>query len=185
MIPGAADERRARSRGIIPLRWALAPLVIVLHVGLGYLIVSALTTSGGPRIPEAANVASSVPTSSKSFSGPTKATKSAARFSKLTGLEVLWVAVSGAGGIVDLRYRVVDEKTAASHASHQVVPAIIDSQTGKTLTKQWMGHAHPPDNFNQDRNYWMLFLNPKELVKPGDKVAVRLGHARLTGVRVH
>ncbi len=44
------------------------------------------------------------------------------------------------------------------------MPAIIDSETGKALTKQWMGHAHRPDSFNADLNYWMLFLNPNELV---------------------
>lgn len=114
----------------------------------------------------------------------TPATTSPATFTELTGLEVLWVAVSGAGGILDLRYRVVDEKKALAHKEHQSVPAIIDTATGKALTTQWMGHAHPPDSFQPARNYWMLFLNPKELVKRGDRIAVRLGYARLSGVRV-
>ena len=79
----------------------------------------------------------------------------------------------------------MDEKTARAHANHQAVPAIIDCARPAThLTTQWMGHAHPPDSFQPDRNYWMLFLNPDELVKRGDRVAVRLGPAVLTGVTV-
>jgi hypothetical protein len=114
----------------------------------------------------------------------TRGTSSPARFTALTGLEVVRVVVSGDGGILDLRYRVVNEKLANSHKNHQAVPAIIDSVTGRALTTQWMGHAHPVDSFTPDRNYWMLFLNPDELVERGDNVAIRLGHARLTGLRV-
>ena len=53
--------------------------------------------------------------------------------------------------------------------NHESVPAIIDSESGQALTTQWMGHAHPVDSFSADRNYWMLFLNPGELVKRGDR----------------
>ncbi len=64
------------------------------------------------------------------------------------------------------------------------MPAIIDRASGQALTTQWMGHAHPVDGFKPGRNYWMLFLNPRRLVERGDRVAVRLGPARLTGVPV-
>lgn len=181
MTSSPAVERRGRPSGF-PLWWALASLVLLVHVALGYWIVTTLTSS--PGIQAATGSLQSTPISTSTARVPIKGTASRERFTELTGLEVLWVASSGAGGIVDLRYRVVDEKKAVSHKSHQSVPAIIDSATGRTLTTQWMGHAHPPDSFSDDRNYWMLFLNPNELVKRGDRVAVRLGHARLTGVRV-
>lgn len=183
MIQAPAVERRRRLPRF-PLRWALPPLVLVLHVALGYWIV-AMLTSASPGAVEATATASPPPTTgTQLYMNTTQGTRSPARFARITGLEVVQVAVSGGGGILDLRYRVLDEKKAASHARHQSLPAIIDAQTGTELTKQWMGHAHPPDSFNDDRNYWMLFLNPNELVKQGERVAVRLGHARLTGVRV-
>jgi len=181
VIASPVGERRARPP-VIPW-WTFLPLVLLFNAALGYWIVSTLSSSG-PRLPAATSTLRATPAPTSAARIPAEATASRARFTEITGLEILWVAISGAGGIVDLRYRVVDEKTAASHESHQSVPAIIDSKTGKALTTQWMGHAHPPDSFNDDRNYWMLFLNPNELVERGDRVAVRLGHARLTGVRV-
>ena len=180
MIAEAVERRRRPSA--FPLWWALAPLVLLLHVALGYGIVSTLT-SETPRVPVAPGSLRTTPLPSPARV-PAQATASRARFTEITGLEVLWVAASGAGGILDLRYRVVDERKALAHERHQSVPAIIDAASGTALTKQWMGHAHRPDSFQPDRNYWMLFLNPNELVKRGERIAVRLGHARLTGVRV-
>ena len=156
----------------------LLPNLLILGA-FGYWIVST-SLSASPRPPEAV----SVRTIAAPIAWKTQATSSPKRFARATGLEVLRVAVTGDGGILDLRYRVVDGKTAAAHKNHQAVPAIIDLGSGRALTTQWMGHAHPPDSFQPDRNYWMLFLNPGELVERGDRVAVRLGHARLTGVPV-
>jgi hypothetical protein len=182
VIPVPAVERRRRLPRF-PLQWALPPLVLVLHIALGYWIVTTLTAPT-PRATEAPAPAIPRTTGTQLYTAATQATGSPARFSRITGFEVVRVAVSGGGGIVDLRYRVLDEGKAASHVRHQSLPAIIDAQTGTPLTKQWMGHAHAPVSFRDDRNYWMLFLNQSELVKRGERVAVRLGHARLTGIRV-
>lgn len=152
----------------------------ILLAGLGFATVWALTGATEPPLPVAAPAATAAPAPVDR----TEATQSPRRFTAITGLEVLWVAESGDGGILDLRYRVVDERRASAHDDHQSVPAIIDLESGEALTRQWMGHAHPVDSYRPDRNYWMLFLNPGELVERGDRVAVRLGRARLTGVRV-
>lgn len=157
----------------IATRRALVALALPLLAALGFFIVWAVTVPAAPRY-----------VASPASIDRTEVTKSPKRFAAMTGLEVRWVAGSGDGGILDLRYRVVDEKKASAHKGHQSVPAIIDLESGVALTTQWMGHAHPVDSFQPGRNYWMLFLNPGELVERGDLVAIRLGHARLTGVRV-
>lgn len=173
MTTSTTGELQGRPPWAIPARRAFVVLALPLLAALGYFIVWTVTVPAAPKFE-----ASPVPIER------TKATQSPKRFAAITGLEVLWVAESGDGGILDLRYRVVDEKKASGHKSHQSVPAIIDLESGEALTTQWMGHAHPVDSFQPDRNYWMLFLNPRELVERGDLVAIRLGHARLTGVRV-
>lgn len=163
----------------LPARRALLPVGLALLAALGFSIVWAVTRSTTPSLPTApAAAARPAPVDD------TVATRSAKRFTAITGLEVLSVAETGDGGILDLRYRVVDERKAGAHEHHQAVPAIIDRASGQALTTQWMGHAHPVDGFKPGRNYWMLFLNPRRLVERGDRVAVRLGPARLTGVPV-
>jgi len=167
-------------------RWVLGSPAFLLLGALGYWMVSALMSPAAAG-PVAAPATAGQPAHHVSTAVPvdTKATASAKRFTALTGIQVLRVAVSGDGGILDLRYRVLDEKTTSSHKKHEAVPAIIDGTSGRVLTTQWMGHAGVPlDSVRDDRNYWMLFLNPSELVKSGDRVTVRLGHARLTGVTV-
>jgi len=167
-------------------RWVFGLPALLLLGALGYWMVSALMSPAvaGP-VAAPATVGKPAQGVSTALADDTPATSSARRFTALTGIQVLRVAVSGDGGILDLRYRVLDKKTTSSHKEHQAVPAIIDGVSGRALTTQWMGHAgHPLDSVRQDRNYWMLFLNPGELVKSGDRVAVRLGHARLTGVQV-
>lgn len=166
-----------RTRPAIPTRRAVA---LLLLAALGFSIVWTVTRTTTPSVPAPAPANGATPAAVDS----TVVTRSPTRFTAITGLDVLWVAESGDGGILDLRYRVVDEKQASAHEHHQSVPAIIDLESGRALTTQWMGHAHPVDSFQPDRNYWMLFLNPAELVKRGDLVAVRLGRARLTGLRV-
>ena len=173
-------------------RWILGSPALLLLGALGYWMVSALMSpaAAGPVAAPATGgqpAQSGSPAHHVSTAVPvdTEATASAKRFTALTGIQVLRVAVSGDGGILDLRYRVLDGKTTSFHKKHQAVPAIIDGVSGRALTTQWMGHAgHPLDSVREDRNYWMLFLNPGELVKSGDRVSVRLGHVRLTGVTV-
>lgn len=161
-------------RAAPPLRRALLPSALA---AAGFTVVWLLTSPGAPPAPVA-------PAAAPVAVERTAATRSPARFTAITGMEVLRVAETGEGGILDLRYRVVDERLAGAHAHHGSVPAIIDRESGRALTTQWMGHAHPLRGGSRGRVYWMLFLNPGELVERGDRVAVRLGHARLTGVRV-
>ena len=188
-----AGELRGRPGWALSARRAFLPLALILLAALGFLIVRTITRPTAPSIPAApaapANGARTASTDSTVAPSSLctlddSATRSPRQFAALTGLEVLWVAESGDGGILDLRYRVVDEEKASTHENHGSVPAIIDLESGRALTRQWMGHAHPVDSFQPDRNYWMLFLNPGELVDRGDRVAVGIGRAQLTGVRV-
>lgn len=193
MSVAPAGELRGRPGWAFPARRAFLLLALILLAALGFLTVRTMTRPTTPAIPAApaasANGAKTEPVDSTAAPSSfctldDSATGSPTRFAALTGLEVLWVAESGDGGILDLRYRVLDEKKASIHENHGSVPAIIDLESGRALTRQWMGHAHPVDSFQPDRNYWMLFLNPRELVERGDRVAVGIGRAQLTGVRV-
>lgn len=98
------------------------------------------------------------------------------------GVRVVRVSVTGGGGLIDVRYRVVDEQKAlAIHEGDP--PALVDERTGLTLDDQWMGHLmHPTPHLG--RTYYLLLLNPGRQLRPGSGVVVRLGDATLPHVLV-
>src|SRR3990170_8654980 len=62
-------------------------------------------------------------------------------FEDASGLRVKRVAVLGAGGLVDLRYQVIDpDKAAIVHEPDQP-PTIIDEATGTAVNRLWMAHS--------------------------------------------
>ncbi len=190
-----AGAQRARPPAAIRAL-GLPVIVLVVCAAIGFWAASTRSSPSVHAAQEGAGIASaaehtadhgeaaSQPSESPAAPIALPETASSEEFTRLTGLEVLSVAVSGAGGIIDLRYRAVDQATANAQVGHQAGSGIFDPKTGTLLTAQWMGHAHPPTSYQPDRNYWMLFSNPDELVKSGDLVSIHLGPAVLTGVPV-
>ena len=100
-----------------------------------------------------------------------------------SGVRVVRVAVTGGGGLVDLRYRVVvAEKADALHAA-RTPPLLIDERTGGVLARPLMGHIHHA-RAKVGLTYYVIFENSGELVRPGTRVTVQLGNARLPHVAV-
>jgi hypothetical protein len=108
---------------------------------------------------------------------------SAGDWTRATGLRVDRVAVSGGGGLVDLRYTVVDAVAARGHAAHP--PMLVDERTGTRVGEPWMGHAHARGGpTTEGRAGYALLRNPGGVVTPGGSVSVLLGDLRLPGVPV-
>jgi hypothetical protein len=106
---------------------------------------------------------------------------SAAGLVERSGVRVVRVAVTGDGGLVDLRYKVVDADKA--QAVHDLPPLLIDEGTGGVVMRPWMGHTH----MNAPKlgiTYFVLFENTGTLIRPGAHVTVQLGDARLAHVQV-
>jgi hypothetical protein len=106
---------------------------------------------------------------------------SAAGLVERSGVRVIRVAVTGAGGLVDLRYQVVDADKAQQ--VHDLPPLLIDEGTGGVVMRPWMGHMHM-NAPKQGISYFVLFENSGDLIRPGARVTVQLGDARLLHVRV-
>jgi hypothetical protein len=107
----------------------------------------------------------------------------AAAFAAATGVRITQVAVTGDGGIIDLRYQVLDpDKSGAVH-SPETPPSLVDERSGVEVNQLVMGHLHS-GFVHAGITYYMLFFNPGNLVQRGDTVTVQLGEARLAHVRV-
>ena len=98
-----------------------------------------------------------------------------------SGVRVVYVAITGAGGLVDLRYQVVDADKAAS--VHVRPPELVDEETGVVADQLLMGHQHK-GVMHAGQTYYFVFNNPGNLVRRGTKVTVVLGDARLQHVPV-
>jgi hypothetical protein len=100
-----------------------------------------------------------------------------------SGVRISQVAVSGAGGLVDLRFQVVDPVRADVLHDAATPPALISEDNGVVVHDLFMGHSHS-GRFKGGQTYYLVFTNPGNLVERGSKVTVLLGNASLEHVLV-
>jgi hypothetical protein len=115
----------------------------------------------------------------------TPAERAAARalFTAQTGVRPVHVALTGGGGLIDLRYQVVDaEKATAAHDPKRP-PSLIDEASGKPVDQTWMGHSHA-HAFRAGTSYFELLINPRGRLERGSEVTLVFGDVRLEHLRV-
>jgi hypothetical protein len=101
-----------------------------------------------------------------------------------SGVRIVHVAVTGDGGLLDLRFQVIDpEKAAAVVHDPAASPAIIDEATGVVAKDLFMGHSHGGP-LKEAVTYYLIFENPGNLVQRGGLVTVLLGDAQVQHVIV-
>ena len=99
------------------------------------------------------------------------------------GVQIVHLAVTGGGGLIDLRYRVVDPAKATSVHDDETPPVLFDDTTGVVVDQLLMEHAHRGD-FRAGQTYYLIFENPGNLVQKGSTVSVLLGSAQVDKVEV-
>lgn len=112
-----------------------------------------------------------------------RVTVSATGLTQRVGVRVTSVAVTGGGGLVDLRFRVFDPDKAAAIHDPATPPAIVDEASGLLISQLFMGHAHSGP-FAPAVTYYLIFENTANWVHHGSKVTVLLGDAQLEHVIV-
>jgi hypothetical protein len=99
------------------------------------------------------------------------------------GVKITQVAVTGGGGLVDLRYQVVDPEAAVAVHDPVHPPAIVDEQSGLVVHDLYMGHSHT-GAFKAGVTYYFVFSDPVNWVHRGGQVTVLLGNAQVEHVVV-
>ena len=100
-----------------------------------------------------------------------------------SGIQIVYVAVTGDGGLVDLRFKVFDPDKAVAIHDPETPPAVVDAATGVVAKDLFMGHSHTSP-FHAGQTYYLIFENPGNLVQRGGKVSVLLGNAEVDNVEV-
>jgi hypothetical protein len=106
-----------------------------------------------------------------------------AAFTEATGVQILRVATTAGGGILDLRYRVLDPDKAVVVHDKERPPQIIHEATRQIANRPFMHHSKGRD-LHAAVTYYELLLNPNEVMRPGDAVTVVIGGAKLEHVIV-
>jgi hypothetical protein len=106
-----------------------------------------------------------------------------AAFAEETGVQVVRVALTGGGGIVDLRYQVIDPNKA--QVVHDDTPVLVDEETNEVIDTFFMGHRHSGRNRPKAGvTYPLLYVNERGLIEQGRTVSVVIGDSRLQHVAV-
>jgi len=100
-----------------------------------------------------------------------------------SGVKITQVAVTGGGGLVDLRYQVFDPNKANALHDKRTPPALVEEQTGLVVNRTLMDHAHHGP-YKVGVTYYLVFNNPGNLVRRGSMVTVLLGNAEVQHVVV-
>ena len=167
---GSAPPRRSRFR--LPGRVKIAGFLagVLIAAGIGALALWLPQRSSGQP----------------SVSPPAKWQRpsvSASGLAERSGVRLVRVAVTGGGGLLDLRYQVVDPNKALAVHEARTPPAIIDERTGLVLNRLLMGHAHQ-GQLKPAVSYYLVFENTGDWVHRGSQVTVLLGDAQVEHVVV-
>ena len=100
-----------------------------------------------------------------------------------SGVRITRVAVTGGGGLLDLRFQVLDPNRANSLHDAATPPAVIDEDTGLVVRDLLMSHAHT-GKYTAGETYYLVFENPGNWIRRGAKVTVLLGQAQVSHVVV-
>jgi len=100
-----------------------------------------------------------------------------------SGVRITQLAITGAGGLIDLRFQVVDPDLAANVHGTATPPMLFDERSGVVVDQLFMGHQHH-GRMRAGQSYYLLFDNPGNLVHRGTRVTVQLGNSRVAHIRV-
>ena len=156
-------------RQLVPHRWRARPSGKLLRTVALALCVGTLVV--GARLELVHTHHAAVPTFSSGPAVPTSPTIEQGWGIKITGVELL-----ADGGLVAVRYQVVDSaKDGRLHDGTENIPTILDEQTGRVIrSTAALMHVHYADGGEDGRSYSILYGNSGGALHRGSLVTVRM-----------
>jgi hypothetical protein len=106
-----------------------------------------------------------------------------AEFEEATGVRIVRVSATAAGGLIDLRFQVLDPDKALVVHDQERPPALQGVRTGAVLAQRWHNHV-TTRALKHAVVYHELLVNTGGAIGTGDDVSVIIGDWRLDGVVV-
>ena len=98
-------------------------------------------------------------------------------------MRITRVAITGGGGLLDVRYQVLEPDKANALHDPATPPALVDEASGLVVRALLMDHAHSGP-YKAGVTYYYIFENPGNWVHHGSRVTVLLGDAEVEHVVV-
>jgi hypothetical protein len=128
--------------------------------------------------------ATNSPYKNKNVNGTDKAQKF---YANVWGVDKLRASYTNSGNLIKFTYRVLQPKLAAPLGDHASTPEMIGIRSNAVLhvpTMEKIGELRQKSAAESNRDYWMVFSNKGNLVKPGDEVSVVIGKFHADGLIV-
>ena len=113
--------------------------------------------------------------------------KSKHYYSEVWGVDKLRANYTSSGNLIKFSYRVLQPKLAKTLGDHENAPELIGIRSNAVLhipTMEKIGQLRQMSAAESNKDYWMVFSNKGNLVRPGDEVSVIIGNFRADGLIV-
>ena len=103
------------------------------------------------------------------------------------GVDKLRVSYTSSGNLIRFSYRVSDPQLATALSDRGATPYLLGQRSRAVLQVPVMEKVGPLRQASapqQGREYWMVFSNKGNLVRPGDRVNVMIGTFHADGLLV-
>jgi len=103
------------------------------------------------------------------------------------GVDHLRTTYTSSGNLIRFSYRIVDPKLASSLGDHELTPVLYAPRSHAMLqipTMEKIGQLRQMGGNEANKEYWMVFSNKGNLVRPGERVDVIIGKFHADGLLV-
>jgi hypothetical protein len=103
------------------------------------------------------------------------------------GVDHLRVSYTSSGNLIRFNYRVVEPKLAKVLGDHESTPYLYAPRTHAMLqvpSMEQIGQLRQLSGSEANKEYWMVFSNKGNLVRPGERVNVIIGKFHADGLVV-
>jgi hypothetical protein len=108
-------------------------------------------------------------------------------YANVWGVDKLRAGYTSSGNLIRFSYRVLQPKLAAPLGNHENTAEMVGIRSNAVLhipTMEQIGQLRQMNTPEAGKEYWMVFSNKGNLVKPGDNVSVIIGKFRADGIIV-
>ena len=113
--------------------------------------------------------------------------KARAYYPAAWGVDHLRATYTSSGNLIRFSYRVVEPKLAKSLGDHELTPVLYAPRSHAQLqipTMEKIGQLRQMSAAEANKEYWMVFSNKGNLVRPGERVNVIIGKFHADGLLV-
>lgn len=189
----AGPTQRGAKSSRLPLLIAIPLLMLAIVAGFWFYQNSAANSAAGAAAAEAAPGADADSTAASASGSASGSAASAEQRTAATtisvktleeryGIRLRLLAVTALGGMVDLRYMIMDHTKAKDLAQYLGQIELVDDESGATL-KMATGHGmHRNDRIEDGQLNFHFFANAGNAIKQGNPVTVVIGPVRLEAI---